>query len=265
MSLDSSIKILIVGKLGTRKHELACMIADAADATIVRSATTRPYNPSRPDEHLHIDTFEAEVLKDNAVAHNIINGFDYLATRREFENHNIFVIDPTGALSVMEQYPDLTFMVIYVNDPDDERRLARVGSDELCDRASLLIRDADEARSMDAFTQTLQNTPPENLTFQTIVAPYDEEAFTAAARVIAKRACALADAIVHPTTEFEPIEGPCAIEVVFAPIREGIDKNWRTVELSVPTGQSANDAIATYLAEHRLPTDYPIEDVKIIE
>lgn len=261
--LDPSVKILIVGKLGTRKNELAHLIADAADATIVRSITTRPANPQYPDEHLHVDTFEAESLRDASVAHVVINGFEYFTTRREFENHNIFVIDPTGALNIIEQYPNYPFVVVYSLDNDDERRLSRVNPDELANRKALLIRDANESLHMDRFTTIMDpNNPdrPKNVEEWLVVSPVHDDTFEAGAHVVAKRATQYNRIVVHHIEEDLPTP-PCTIEVVFTPIRDGVDKNWRTIELDVKENQTIQDAIQVYLKRQHLPLDYPIESI----
>ena len=233
--LDPSVKILIVGKLGTRKNELAHLIADAADATIVRSITTRPANPQ----------------------------FEYFTTRREFENHNIFVIDPIGALNIIEQYPNYPFVVVYSLDNDDERRLSRVNPDELANRKALLIRDANESLHMDRFTTIMDpNNPdrPKNVEEWLVVSPVHDDTFEAGAHVVAKRATQYNRIVVHHIEEDLPTP-PCAIEVVFTPIRDGVDKNWRTIELDVKENQTIQDAIQVYLKRQHLPLDYPIESI----
>lgn len=93
---------LFVGESGSGKTTIAD-IAENKGYSVVSSYTTR--EPRVPNEHGHIFITEEEfsALK-NIVAYTFYNGYHYCTTQEQLDRSDIYVVDPDGVETLLNNY-----------------------------------------------------------------------------------------------------------------------------------------------------------------
>lgn len=120
------MKIMVVGRSGSGKDTLANVLKDTYGYSQLYSTTTRPRRT--PDEATHVFVTEEEANQmTERVAETVIDGYQYFATKGQFEECDIYVIDPRGLDCVCKNAPDIPLYVVYVEASQDTR-LARAKS-----------------------------------------------------------------------------------------------------------------------------------------
>lgn len=120
------MKIMVVGRSGSGKDTLANILKDTYGYSQLYSTTTRPRRT--PDEATHVFVTEEEANQmTERVAETVIDGYQYFATKGQFEECDIYVIDPRGLDCVCKNAPDIPLYVVYVEASQDTR-LARAKS-----------------------------------------------------------------------------------------------------------------------------------------
>lgn len=120
------MKIMVVGRSGSGKDTLANTLKDIYGYSQLYSTTTRPRRT--PDEATHVFVTEEEANQmTERVAETVIDGYQYFATKGQFEECDIYVIDPRGLDCVCKNAPDIPLYVVYVEASQDTR-LARAKS-----------------------------------------------------------------------------------------------------------------------------------------
>lgn len=111
----------IIGRSGSGKSTLENYLKDTFNWTSIDSYTTRPPRYGNEPGHIYITMEEATTnpnySKENRIAETVINNNLYFATKNQFNNSNIYVIDPKGFKQIIEENPELNCNLIYLNVP----------------------------------------------------------------------------------------------------------------------------------------------------
>lgn len=112
-----SRKIIIAARTGCGKDTLAKLIGKRQ----LISSTDRPRRTPDEATHVFLTTEEANKMTDR-VAETVINGYQYFATREQFDECEIYVIDPNGLDDLCKRAPDVPLCVVYIDVPTKIRR-----------------------------------------------------------------------------------------------------------------------------------------------
>ena len=104
--------ILIAGRSGSGKDAYARELENLG-LKGVKSYTTRPRRNSSEDTHIFIKAEQSGYVSDK-VATTVINGYEYFATRQQVEESDFYIIDPHGIAELLENCPDVEFMIVYI-------------------------------------------------------------------------------------------------------------------------------------------------------
>lgn len=113
-------KIMIVGRSGSGKDTLAAFLTNRFDMEQLCSTTTRPRRYPGEATHVFVSEEEANQMTER-VAETVIDGYQYFATKGQFEECDIYVIDPRGLECVCANASDTELCVVYVNASHDTR------------------------------------------------------------------------------------------------------------------------------------------------
>lgn len=113
-------KIMIVGRSGSGKDTLAALLTNRFGMDQLCSTTTRPRRYEGEATHVFVSEEEANLMTER-VAETVIDGYQYFATKGQFEECDIYVIDPRGLECVCENAQDTELCVVYVNASHDTR------------------------------------------------------------------------------------------------------------------------------------------------
>ena len=132
-------KIVILGRSGSGKDTVACHLINKYGLKQLISTTTRAKRFEDEDTHIFVTKEEAARMTDR-VASTVINGYEYFATREQFEACDIYLIDPNGLDYLVESCPNVPLIMVYVDakftdryhraiargeDPDQEKEIFR--------------------------------------------------------------------------------------------------------------------------------------------
>jgi guanylate kinase len=112
-----SRKIVVVARTGCGKDTLAKLLGGKQ----LISTTDRPRRFPGEATHVFVTTEEANKMTER-VAETIINGYQYFATREQFDECDIYVIDPNGLDDLCKRAPDVPLCVVYIDVPTKIRR-----------------------------------------------------------------------------------------------------------------------------------------------
>lgn len=154
----SPMKIIIVGRSGSGKDTLARILQELFGYLQLLSYTTRPRRTPTEATHEFRTKEEAALLTDR-VAETVINGYEYFATRQQFEECDIYLIDPNGLDSLCKNAPDIPLYVVYVEASQDTRLRRAKGRAADPDEAEKIFysRQADEDAQFSAFEELLKD------------------------------------------------------------------------------------------------------------
>lgn len=149
--------ILIIGRTGSGKDYLARELAKSGLKQVL-SYTTRP--PRTPDENTHIFISPEETGNYNdKIATTVINGYEYFATKQQMTDNDVYIIDPNGTYELLENCPDVPFIICYLRADNDQRRDRAVGrgADKQKEAEVFDKRDASEDPQFSAFEKMLSS------------------------------------------------------------------------------------------------------------
>lgn len=107
---------LIVGRSGTGKSTLEKKLCRDYDLKSIKSYSTRPKRSPDEDSHIFIDPSDVDKYP-NKIATTTINRNFYFATKEQLDESHLYVIDPIGLYELSNNFPDLTFNLIYLKLP----------------------------------------------------------------------------------------------------------------------------------------------------
>ena len=114
-------KLVIVGRSSSGKDSMATCLKEQFGMEMLLSTTTRPPRYTGEDTHIFISEEEANQITER-VAETVINGYQYFATRGQFEDCDIYIIDPVGLDELCKRAPDIDKCVVYVNASKNTRK-----------------------------------------------------------------------------------------------------------------------------------------------
>lgn len=113
-------KLIIIGRSGSGKDTVANILAKDGMKQLL-SVTTRPKRSANENTHVFVSEEEAKQMTSR-IAETVINGYQYFATRQQFDECDIYVIDPIGLRSLCNRCPDVDLNVIYIYADQDIRK-----------------------------------------------------------------------------------------------------------------------------------------------
>lgn len=152
--------ILIVGRTGSGKDYLANQLCNTFNLVQLKSFTTRPKRTDDEDTHIFITESESKNYEDR-VAETVINGYEYFATRHQVYTSDIYLIDPNGIKTLLQNMPDSEFVIIYASALDSmrlDKAVNRVSTDNVCEIVDVVNkRNLSENAQFALFEQTVLN------------------------------------------------------------------------------------------------------------
>jgi guanylate kinase len=119
-------KVLLVGKSGSGKDTVQDYLVSKYGLKPLLSYTTRKKRFSEENTHTFITVQEYEDLKrhEEIIAYTFYNGNHYFATKKQFEEADIYIIDLDGVeyISKLNLELETPYIVIYLDVPEDIRR-----------------------------------------------------------------------------------------------------------------------------------------------
>lgn len=94
---------LLVGKSGSGKTTIAEHLEKEQGMTSVQSYTTRPPRYENETGHIFVSDEEFDKLK-NIIAYTEYNGYRYCSTQEQIDAADIYVIDPPGVKTLLDNY-----------------------------------------------------------------------------------------------------------------------------------------------------------------
>lgn len=107
---------LIIGRSGTGKSTLEEKLCRNYNLKSIKSYSTRPKRSPDEDSHIFINPSDVDKYP-NKIATTTINGNFYFATKEQLDESQLYVIDPIGLYELSNNFPDLTFNLIYLKLP----------------------------------------------------------------------------------------------------------------------------------------------------
>ena len=107
---------LIIGRSGTGKSTLEEKLCRDYNLKSIKSYSTRPKRSPDEDSHIFIRPSDVDNYQ-NKIATTTINDNFYFATKEQLDESHLYVIDPIGLYELSNNFPDLTFNLIYLKLP----------------------------------------------------------------------------------------------------------------------------------------------------
>lgn len=110
--------ICLVGPSGIGKTSIVYVLKEKYGYNVIESYTTRPPRHKGEKGHTFVDKFnylfDGKVLPDNVIAFNKYNGYEYWATREQYQDEgvSIYVVDIPGVKMLRETVRDAEIIVI---------------------------------------------------------------------------------------------------------------------------------------------------------
>lgn len=128
--------ICLVGASGTGKTSIAYALKEKYGYNVIESYTTRPLRYEGEKGHTFVETWRikpwinAETSPCNIIAYNKYNGYEYWATREQYQGKgvSIYVVDVPGVEMLRKTIKDAEVVVIALHADADTRW------DRLCER-----------------------------------------------------------------------------------------------------------------------------------
>ena len=129
--------ICLVGASGSGKTSIAYALHEKYGYNVIESYTTRPKRYEGEEGHTFVDEFhgawnffpwvEGKILPGNVIAFNKYNGYEYWATREQYQGKgvSIYVIDPPGVEMLRKTVKDAEVVIValYADKEEVVRRL----------------------------------------------------------------------------------------------------------------------------------------------
>lgn len=156
---------LIVGRSGTGKSTLEEKLCRDYNLKSIKSYSTRPKRSPNENSHIFINPSDVDKYP-NKIATTTINGNFYFATKEQLDESQLYVIDPIGLYELSNNFPDLTFNLIYLKLPKYKHKQylknRRKNSNETPELQAQRLES--ENQQFDAFEDKIKkNSLPKNI------------------------------------------------------------------------------------------------------
>lgn len=92
--------ICLIGASGCGKSTVADILINEYGLKQVQSYTTRPKRHDNDSDHIYINDDQFSNLK-SIIAYTVFDGYRYCATKEQYDNSDLYVIDPIGFINMM--------------------------------------------------------------------------------------------------------------------------------------------------------------------
>lgn len=130
------ILIALIGISGSGKSTIANRLQRKYGYVSAKSYTTRPIRTECEEDeltHTFITPDQVNEYKNDIVAYNRYNGYEYFATRQMLNEADLYVVDAAGLQQLRENYHDKNVLAIFIDCDSSiaSRRMSKRGdSDE---------------------------------------------------------------------------------------------------------------------------------------
>jgi guanylate kinase len=108
--------ICLVGKSGSGKTSIANKLEERYGLKQIKSYTTRPPRQINEDSHTFVNQDEFNTLRCDLVAYTLFNNFEYGATSKQIDSHELYVVDWNGVKELKEKYKgNKKIITIYID------------------------------------------------------------------------------------------------------------------------------------------------------
>lgn len=155
----------IVGESGSGKTTIANKL-EKSGLKVISSYTSRPKRGSKEKGHIFVDSKFFDKNKNNMVAYDKYDGFEYGVTLEQIEKNDIYVINPSGINYLKNNYKgDKQLVTIYLKTSlKDRYKRMRDRGNSISEVASRLKVDIKEFKDFDLRSNfTCKNSNKHNI------------------------------------------------------------------------------------------------------
>jgi guanylate kinase len=151
--MNKALKIIPMGLSGCGKDTFAKHFGKQ-----LISITTRPPRYTGEAAHIFVSEEEANKMTER-VAETVINGYQYFATKEQFDECDVYVLDPNGLRDLCQRVTDVDLSVVYINASKETRRQRAIERAEDKEEAGKIFdkRYEDEHKMFDDFVALFEN------------------------------------------------------------------------------------------------------------
>jgi guanylate kinase len=167
------MQLFIIGRSGRGKDTLANYLATKG-MKVLKSYTTREPKFEGEDSHIFISEDEVDNYP-NKVASTVLNDTIYFATQEQYDDSDIYIIDPYGFDELRKKCPSDNYTLVYVEADEPvarEHALIRGDRPEVYDKR-IKKEDAD----FTAFEKRLDNEEVTGIVIYRYKNDYNQERF----------------------------------------------------------------------------------------
>lgn len=169
------MQLFIIGRSGRGKDTLANYLAEKKGMKVLKSYTTREPKFEGEDSHIFISEDEVDNYP-NKVASTVLNDTIYFATQEQYDDSDIYIIDPYGFDELMKKCPSDDYTLVYVDADEDvarEHAMVRGDKPEVYDK-----RVRKEDADFKAFEERLDRNEVTGVVIFRYKNDYNKEHFT---------------------------------------------------------------------------------------
>lgn len=158
--------ICLVGESGSGKTTIAQLLEERYGYTSISSYTTRPRRHPEEKGHIFVTQEQFDALLPDLVAYTKFSGYEYGATRQQVEQHDIYIIDPTGVDELAKHIGLENMLVVYLLTSPlirQQRMIAERGQEAAIKRFAHDRDKFNEFRFYEQYDMVLRNDTKEDL------------------------------------------------------------------------------------------------------
>ena len=132
----NNCKLLVIGKSASGKDVIVGELRKRG-LSVLLSYTTRPKRADDDKEPKHIYVEEMTVPIEDTIAYAELYGYKYWATKKQFEESDIYIIDPVWAQVLAADYKECKVIIVAICADDEvikERLISRGDNKELLEK-----------------------------------------------------------------------------------------------------------------------------------
>ena len=115
-------KFLIVGESGSGKDTVCNKLELLYNYKVLKSYTTRKKRENEGNAHIFISEEEVEQYRSDMIAYTFFDENHYFATKQQFDDCHLYIIDPDGVQFMKEKLSDeYDIKIIYIKVLEHDR------------------------------------------------------------------------------------------------------------------------------------------------